>query len=494
VKAAALLNRIFGKPAAKPRVRARYDAAQTSAENRRHWSAADHLSADAALSPEVRRVLRARARYEVANNGYARGVVQSLANAIVGVGPKLQMLTEDAEANATVEREFARWARAVGLERKLWTMRVAQAESGEVFAVLATNPRLGGPVTLDLRLVEADRVTTPLGLVDPADALADGIEYDEFGNPVRYTVLRRHPGDTRGWKTASIEYDTVDAGAVIHLYRVERPGQSRGVPEITASLPLFAQLRRYTLAVLNAAENAALTGGVIYTDAPADAEAAAVEPMDEVDLERGTWLTMPFGWKVGQVKAEQPTTVYGDFKRELLNEIARPLHMPYNVAAGNSSGYNYASGRLDHQAFFKAVRIDRTHIERLVLDRVFAAWLSEAVLIEGLLPQSLREIDADAPHQWFWDGFEHVDPAKEASAQATRLSSHATTLAAEYARQGLDWETELRQRAREVELMRELGLSPAAAPAGDTNTNEDGEGPDEPEPARTNDDGDEADE
>jgi capsid protein len=57
-----------------------------------------------------------------------------------------------------------------------------------------------------------------------------------------------------------------------------------------------------------------------------------------------------------------------------------------------------------------------------------------------------------------------VDPTKEATAQETRLRNHTTTLAAEYARQGKDWETELRQRAKEVALMEELGL-PMAQPA-----------------------------
>jgi capsid protein len=127
---------------------------------------------------------------------------------------------------------------------------------------------------------------------------------------------------------------------------------------------------------------------------------------------------------------------------------------------------NYASGRLDHQAFFKKIRIDQAYLGDFVLDRVFIAWLNEAVLIEGYLPQSLRTRDAEFPHQWFWDGFEHVDPAKEANAQATRLASNTTTLAAEYAKQGLDWEGELRQRGREVALLRELGLTTAqAAPA-----------------------------
>ena len=47
--------------------------------------------------------------------------------------------------------------------------------------------------------------------------------------------------------------DVIDANAVIHWFRADRPGQHRGVPEITPALPLFAQLRRYTLAVLGAA-------------------------------------------------------------------------------------------------------------------------------------------------------------------------------------------------------------------------------------------------
>ena len=84
------------------------------------------------------------------------------------------------------------------------------------------------------------------------------------------------------------------------------------------------------------------------------------------------------------------------------------------------------------------------------------------MLIEGLLPQSVRTVIAEAegyPHQWFWDGFEHVDPAKEANAQKTRLANHTTTLAAEYARQGRDWEEELKQRAKEQRLMSELGLA-----------------------------------
>ncbi|MCX7428854.1 MAG: hypothetical protein NTW96_24915, partial [Planctomycetia bacterium] len=75
------------------RVRGRYDAAVTTDENRSHWAGADLLSADAANNARVRRILRSRSRYEVANNTYARGIVLTLANDCVGAGASLQMLT-----------------------------------------------------------------------------------------------------------------------------------------------------------------------------------------------------------------------------------------------------------------------------------------------------------------------------------------------------------------------------------------------------------------
>ena len=438
-------------------VRARYDAAVTNEDNRRHWANADSLSANSANGPEVRRILRNRSRYEVANNSYARGIVLTLANDVVGTGPRLQLLTADAEANRRIEQAFMLWAKTVGLPEKLRTMRMARASDGEAFAILTNNPALPTDIQLDLRLIEADQVATP-DLNRLTASAVDGIVFDASGNPIEYHVLRGHPGD--GTSGLMREYDRVPAAAVVHWYRADRPGQARGIPDILPALPLFAQLRRFTLAVLAAAETAADFAGILYTDAPANGEADAAEPFEPIELEKRALLTMPGGWKMSQMQAEQPATTFAEFKHEILNEIARCLNMPYNVAAANSSGYNYASGRLDHQTYFKAIRVEQSHLECAVLDRILAAWFDEATLLSDFLPAGLGPI-ADWPHQWFWDGNEHVDPAKEATAQATRLANHTTTLADEYARRGQDWETQLRQRAKELALMNELGLAPA---------------------------------
>ena len=442
-------------------LRARYDAAVTNDDNRRHWSGADGLSANAANSPQIRRVLRNRARYEVANNSYARGIVLTLAHDVVGTGPRLQLLTPSGEANRFLEKAFMQWSKAIGLAEKLRTMRMARATDGEAFAVLTSNPALATEIQLDLRLVEADQVGTPNADASTSRGV-DGIVFDAAGNPVEYHILRGHPGDSTTGLARN--YDRVPALSVAHWFRADRPGQARGIPDIMPALPLFAQLRRFTLAVLAAAETAADFAGILYTDAPANGEADAAEPFEPIELEKRALLTMPGGWKMSQMEAEQPATTYAEFKHEILNEIARCLNMPYNIAAANSSGYNYASGRLDHQTYYKAIRVEQSHLECVVLDRILAAWFDEAALLPDFLPSGLGPI-ADWPHQWFWDGHEHVDPAKEANAQATRLANHTTTLADEFARRGQDWETQLRQRAKELELMSELGLllTPAIA-------------------------------
>jgi capsid protein len=101
-------------------------------------------------------------------------------------------------------------------------------------------------------------------------------------------------------------------------------------------------------------------------------------------------------------------------------------------------------------------RVERDQIERTMLDRLLSAWVNEASLA-GLLPAGMPPF-SEWNWGWVWDGKDHVDPAKEANAAETRLRTHTTTLAAEYARQGKRWDVELRQRAAEIALQKELGL------------------------------------
>jgi lambda family phage portal protein len=377
-------------------------------------------------------------------------MILTLANDTIGTGPRLQLLSENEELNSKVEKAFMSWAERIDLAGKLRTIRMARCQDGEVFILLAENPHYNaGDVQLDLQIIEADRIANP-SLTSEQNNV-DGIVFDEYGNPRRYRMLKFHPGSDEVGSN-QFEYVDVSAENMIHFYRVDRPGQHRGIPEITAALPLFAQLRRFTLAVLSAAEAAADFAGILYTDAPAG-ETAEVDPMDYIELRRNMLVTMPDGWKMAQLDPKQPCSTYSEFKAQILNEIARCLNMPFNIAAGNSSGYNYASGRLDHQTYFKSLRVERSAIENQILNRIFQAWLKEYKLITGI------SCGEDLEHSWFWDGFEHVDPGKEANAIDIKLKNGTTTYAAEYAKQGRDWEAEFQQAAKERQRMAELGLS-----------------------------------
>ena len=437
-------------------VRAKYDAAELG-EDRRHWGNSDALSADAALSPVVRRNIRNRARYERNNNSYLAGISATLASDLIGTGPRLQLQTGDAEADRQIEQAFFDWTWRIMLPVKLRTMREALVTDGEAFAIMTTNPRLPGGVQLDIRLLEAEMIATPTELmaqsVNREGNTVDGLEFDRVGNVVAYQVLRYHPGSN--YRINNLEFQRVTADQIVHWFRPSRAGQHRGVAEVAPALRLFAQLRRYTEAVCAAAETAADFAGFLRTNSPA-AEVDEVDPFAEMEIQKRAMVTLPDGWTFEQLKAEQPTSTYAMFKREIVNEMARCLQIPYNVAALDSSSYNYASGRMDHQVYAGTIRVYRDEIERVILDRLLEAWATEASLA-GILPPGTPAFD-EWNWAWQWDGKEHVDPAKEANAAQTRLMTHTTTLAAEYAKQGKQWDVELRQRASEVALMKELGL------------------------------------
>jgi lambda family phage portal protein len=432
------------------RLRGRYDAAQTTQDNFNHWSMADALSADAGMTPAVRRVLRNRARYEASNNSYCRGIVLTLSNDVVGTGPRIKVNSASPKADRIIEKNFHEWMESISLADKLRTIRHAQCIDGEAFAMMITNPRLEG-VQLDVRLIECDQIATPTPWLLRE---VDGIEYDSAGNPDYYHLLKKHPGAL--YNLPNMEYDRIEADMVMHVYRASRPGQHRGISEITPALPLFAMLRRYTLATLAAAETAADFAAVLFTNAPAN-ELPDVEPFVPLNIQPRSMMALPEGWQLGQMQSEQPTTTYGNFKTEILNEIARCLNMPFNIAACNSSSYNYSSGRLDHQTYFKSIRIDRECMKYKILNRVFRAWVEEASTVRGLVPDGAGP-SINWNWTWVWDGSEHVDPQSEALAQQIALEAHTTTLAAEYAKLGKDWEVEVAQRARELDRMRELGM------------------------------------
>lgn len=453
----------------KTATQGKYDAAQLTETNAAHWQNADALSAEGANTVSVRYTLRNRSRYEAANNGYFKGLLRTRRNDIVGTGPRMQVGLPDTyidpdfgtvaktpkDAARMIEKRFRAWMKAADIATKLRIMVEAGERDGEIFGVYFTDPQSTDAVWLNLRLIEPDQCTTP-GLVWNDPTATDGIKFDEYGNPVEYHFLKAHPGDPIWFD--SWEYDAVSAQWVIHWYDPDRANQRRGIPALTPSLPLFSQMRRYTLATLTAAETAANIAGIMYTDQPPPSEGGnppTFEEFDSVPIHRGSLLTAPMGWRAESFKAEQPTSTYREFKAEILAEAGRCVVAPRNVATGSSAEYNYSSGRLDHLPWQRSIAIERDRIISEILERLFRAWHHEARLIPGYLPYPLPPVE-EWERTWHWDGFPSIDPVKEATADEIGLKNGTRTLTQIYAERGEDWEDAIRQKAREIRLARQL--------------------------------------
>jgi lambda family phage portal protein len=451
----------FGRPLPNARerqlLRAKPDAARTNVDNMRHWANADNLSPAAAVSDDVRKITRSRARYEAQeNSSYAKGMMLTMANDTIGTGPRLEMLSSNDEANERIEVSFQAWAKEMKLAEKLRTMRMSKGVDGEVFALEIANRKLRHPIKLDYRLYEGDQVATPTLTVLKENEI-DGIRFDRYGNPVEYDLLEHHPGAdvVMGMQERS---RVIPASRMIHLFRCDRPEQRRGITELLTALPLFAMLRRFTQATLAAAETAANFAAVMFTDSSVlDEVDCSVDPMDSIPMEPNSMLTLPQGWRVGQVDAEQPTTTYDSFHDKLLNEVARCMNVPFNVVAGNSSGYNFASGRLDHQIYFKSIDVERSFFECNFLDRALASWFDEAVLVGGIIPDNIGMLD-EVPHRWFWDHHEHIDPLKQASADTIYWNAGLTTDQQLLSKRGIDPDQHYKELSVQMQKRKELDL------------------------------------
>jgi lambda family phage portal protein len=429
--------------------RAKFDAAQQYGDNVNHWLNADDLGPNGMASPSVREILRKRARYECANNCYARGILDSLAICTVGTGPRLQLLTSNEQLNERVEKDFSAWAKTIDLGGKLRLVRMSKAECGEIFIRMYSNPMHNHPVMLDLQMIEPDLIRSEFMGYSGKENEVDGIFFDNFGNRVKYRMVKRPINDTapQAWE----EEVSIPAQNMIHYFNAIRPGQVRGIPEIVSALPLFAQLRRFTLAVLGAAELQASMTGAYTPEILVDEEGlTSLAAFEQFSFERGMINVTPPGGKLTWPNITQPGATYEMFKNAIIEEMARCVNMPVGVAKGNFSGYNFASGRLDLVTTFgRAISVERNSIELNIIDKILNEWLKEYGLINNI--RDMR--NGSVPHQWFWDGTDHVDPSKEANAQETKLKNKLTTLQAEYAKYGKDWRGEIIQSIAEEELI-----------------------------------------
>lgn len=486
------------------RLKSRYDAAQTTEQNQLHWVNADQLSPNAAHTLAIRSKLRSRARYESANSGYLKGILLSLANDFTGGGPTLQItdprFTEDQQY--IMENLYKIRAQSIKLRQKLWQLRWARSDSGEGFGVYYTNRKSKIRVRSSFRTIECDQFSHNNFTAKNKHEI-DGLRFDPAsGEPDRYFMLDNHPGETELFTTTPYNGKWINADNVIHWYRKER-SWLRGIPETTSTLPLWALLRRYTLAVVQNAEIAAdftvllksmqLPAANPFTGEIRNPSGNDVQTwFDSFPIDRGLMTVLPSMYDMQQLDPKQPVSMYDTFVNNLVQEAARPLCVPRNMALGYSGGYNMASGTLDRQVYAGTITQDRLGCNEDILDKDLEQWWFEAVRLPGYLDDdvaatsrisdvvgrfsSLRETPPS--HTWRWDEIEeHTDPVKVAHAMnLLHIGGHLSDIDIQEGKFNRSVEDHYRNLEKQQAMRSQLKMVVGQVePTESTSINEDGE-------------------
>jgi hypothetical protein len=126
-----------------------------------------------------------------------------------------------------------------------------------------------------------------------------------------------------------------------------------------------------------------------------------------------------------------------------LSWATNALLTPWNISAGDSSDYNFASGRLDYIIFYRVIDCIRQMIERTLLKRYFNLFVSVAELTRRW-PTRLGRFSVT----WYWPIREPLDQTKQA--QADKINKEAGLLdeAELWQRKQMSWKEGIKQRLR----------------------------------------------
>jgi lambda family phage portal protein len=442
-------------------------------------------SADAELSSHLS-TLRARARQVIRDSGYAKRARGVIVNNVIGGGIGLQAQVMSARGTAArrindaIEWAHIDWCAADSCHiggamhfHDLERMAMGEVfEAGEVI-VRKHYHRVGDSrVPLTLEVIESERL--PLDIVAPdlglhsGNDLRMGIEQDAYGRAIAYWIRRQHPGDIRAQRTAPDLYERVPAADIFHLRIIDRWPQSRGEPWMHTAMRKLDDLSEYSQHEVSAARAGAAyfatikrgedgTPPAIGTVDPNGQPVMEIEAMMVHELNHGEELTFH--------TPNRPNSALDPFMRAMLREVAAGTGVSYESLSRDYSQSNYSSSRLsllEDRDTFKVLQQWWIRSFRMPLYRV---WLQQAVLAGAIPGLTVAAYAADPvrysrvqfkPRGWSW-----VDPTKEVGAYKEAIRGGLTTLTDVIAATGggVDIEDVIEARKRELQLMREAGLT-----------------------------------
>lgn len=214
------------------------------------------------------------------------------------------------------------------------------------------------PLPFQLQVIEPDFLDSSVDGELPNGNLAiRGIEFNKYGRRVAYHLFTKHPGSIAGGFSLPKTY-RVSADTVLHIYRVDRPGQQRGVSWFA---PVVLRLRDYadcSDAYLMRQKIAACFAAFITREGGAD-DREDKNVIEELGpgliqrLEDGESVT--FG-------TPPQVAGYEEYTKTVLREIAAGMGLSYEAMTGDLSNVNFSSGRMGWLEFQRSIDSWRKHM------------------------------------------------------------------------------------------------------------------------------------
>jgi len=302
----------------------------------------------------------------------------------------------------------------------------------------------------DLRLqsVEADRIGSPYDRTD-TDKYIGGINVDDYGRPVSYTIF------TRTVNNQYISPTDIVAKEFIHLFDAARLDEYRGRSAFATALNATRDLQEAIKAEVQAIKYASYQSGVITTESgAADAgdyfargnsnDQGQVARLQSLDP--GTVNYLGSGEKMEMFKSDRPTGAFGEFIRLIQAHICMSVGLPY--------GFAFDADKSGPMARMEAAMAERTFLRwRGLLEGQFLNRIKNIILLDaaarGLIPDSEFLLDG----RWCWPAKVSIDYGREANADINLWKAGLKTAGQIYSDMGEDYEEALRARAKEAAML-----------------------------------------
>jgi lambda family phage portal protein len=435
-----------------------YDAARRDPRTLSWQAAGSSANAEISTSEEV---VRNRCRSLVRDNGYARQIVQTVADHVVGTGIVGAPMGVRGRNLTRIADGWAAWVDACDfdgdhdLNGLMWSAVNGMEESGAALIRFHRMPfdATTGIAPLRLQLLEPDFIDVmKYGTTESGGFIDRGIEYDALGRKVAFWLYRHHPGDTARFRNWTLVSDRIPADEIVYLYDKLRPGQDRGMPLMAPAVMTLRDLDGYFQAELTRKRIESCLAGFITTD---EADGLPISTEDNrakdgltfgklVDrFEPGMLMRLRHG---EDIKIATPANSQGvaEFAQIYLREAAAGSGVMYEHATGDFSNVNYSSWRAGHHGFRRRMERKQWHVAVHKMCRPIIARYRQAALAAGLLP--VQNFD------WRWTppGFISVDPYKDAQADLANLRMGKVTLSQLVEERGNDYASFLAQYAADL--------------------------------------------